>query len=78
MVCPYCDNEMELGLIQSPHEIAWTRGDKKHTIAAAKFHEGSVVLSPLSIKTAIEGNAVKAYICRKCRKVIIDYAKEAQ
>ena len=35
MQCPYCGKEMELGLVQSPHEIAWLKGDTKHAFAIA-------------------------------------------
>ena len=47
MKCPYCGNEMELGLI-------------------AKY----------SLKSFVEGCAVKAFLCRSCKKVIIDYGKK--
>ena len=45
MRCPYCDNEMELGLVQSPHEIAWLKGDTKHAFAIAAAHKDAIVLS---------------------------------
>lgn len=64
---------MELGLIQSHHEIAWVKGEKKHFFARAQFHEGSVVLSELSF---LKGSAVAAHLCRSCKKVIIDYSEE--
>lgn len=73
MQCPYCNKEMEKGLIQSPQEIAWLKGDKKHFLARAKFHDDSVILSSLSM---VKGSSVVAYLCRDCKKVIIDYAKE--
>ena len=38
MQCPYCGKEMELGLVQSPHEIAWLKGDTKHAFAIAAAH----------------------------------------
>ena len=69
MKCPYCGNEMERGVIQSPHEISWT--DKKHFFGRAGFHKGSVVLSQLSFLT---GSAVRAYCCKSCKKVSIDYS----
>ena len=72
MQCPYCKQDMEAGLIQSPREIAWIKGNKKRR-TAARFHEGSVVLSAMDIETYFDGNAVRAYLCRDCRKVIIDY-----
>lgn len=55
MNCPYCTNEMEAGVIQSPHEINWKR--KKSLIGAAEFHKGSVVLSARSF---IKGSSVPA------------------
>lgn len=74
MNCPYCGKEMEKGLIQSPQEIAWIKGEKKRFFGSADFHEGSVVLSELSFLT---GSAVTAFLCRDCRKVLIDYADES-
>jgi len=71
MKCPYCGEEMEAGVIQSPHEISWQ--DKKHFLGRAEFHPGSVVLSELSF---MKGSAVKANLCRKCEKIVIDYADE--
>ncbi|MBR0104296.1 MAG: hypothetical protein IKD83_00065 [Firmicutes bacterium] len=71
MICPYCGKEMEKGLIQSPQEIAWLKGDKKHMFGRAVLHEGSVILSQLSV---MKGSAVTAYLCRDCKKVLIDYS----
>ena len=71
MQCPYCGKEMELGLVQSPHEIAWLKGDTKHAFAIAAAHKDAIVLSPLNIKNMITGCAVRAFLCRSCKKVII-------
>lgn len=68
MKCPYCGEEMEQGVIQSPHEIAWK--NKRSYIGTAKFHKGSIILSKLAI---FEGSAVTANCCHKCEKIIIDY-----
>ncbi len=73
MRCPYCDGEMEQGIIQSPHEIAWIKGNKRPLFGRAGFHEGSVVLSELSV---MKGSAVTAFLCRGCEKVIIDLSDE--
>ena len=58
MTCPYCNNVMEEGIIQSPQELSW---------------KDSLVLSKLSL---MKGSAVKALLCRKCMKVIIDCANK--
>ena len=73
MKCPYCGNEMEQGFIQSPQEISWKKGDKRPLLGRALFHEGSVILSELSF---MKGSAVTAFLCRDCKKVIIDYSDE--
>jgi PHP family Zn ribbon phosphoesterase len=68
MKCPYCGEEMEKGVIQSPQEISWKR--KKHFFGRAEFHDGSIVLSELSM---LKGSATIAHCCRKCEKIVIDY-----
>ncbi len=73
MKCPYCGKDTEKGLLQSPYEISWFKGDRRHLFGRSEFHDGSVVLSELSL---IKGSAVTAYLCRDCRKVIIDYSDE--
>ncbi len=69
MKCPYCNNDMEIGIIQDCNEIAWLKGLDRPALGRAAFHEGSVVLSKLSLT---KGSAVMAYLCRGCGKVIID------
>ncbi len=73
MQCPYCGKGMEKGLISSPQEIAWLKGEKKPLLGRAAFHDGSVVLSELSV---MKGSAVTAYLCRECKKVLIDYSEK--
>lgn len=69
MNCPYCNNMMEEGVIQSPQELSWKKGIKRPFVGRAKFHDDSIVLSKLSY---MKGSAVMAYLCRSCMKVIID------
>ncbi len=70
MTCPWCQKEMEKGLIQSPHEIAWLPGEKRRFFSTrAEFNDGAVTLSRFS---ALRGSAVRAWLCRDCGKVIID------
>ena len=72
MRCPYCEKNMEIGLIQSPHELSWIKGEKRKFFARAIFHEESVVLSELSMN----GSACIAYNCSDCEKIVIDYSDE--
>lgn len=73
MHCPYCAKEMEKGLIHSPHELNWLKGEKRKLFTRASLHEDSVVLSELSV---MKGSAVVAYRCADCEKIIIDYSDE--
>lgn len=68
MKCPYCDEDMEQGVIQSQQEITWDK--RKHLFGGAGFHEGAIVLSEFSM---LKGSTTIAYCCRKCEKIIIDF-----
>ncbi|MBQ8517976.1 MAG: hypothetical protein IJ455_00015 [Agathobacter sp.] len=68
MICPYCNDEMELGVIQSQHEINWS--NKRRFLSSSAINDDVVVLSEFSF---LRGSVVEAYLCRKCRKVMIDF-----
>lgn len=68
MKCPYCETEMERGVIQSPQELSWKK--KRKIIARAKFYEDSIVLSKLSL---MKGSAIISHLCRTCERIVIDY-----
>lgn len=70
MLCPYCNEKMELGVMQSPYEINW--GKRKRFFSSSNADPDAIVLSEYSF---LRGSCVEAYLCRKCEKVIIDYAK---
>lgn len=73
MKCPYCGNHMEKGLIHSPHELSWIKGERRKFFARASLYEDSIVLSELSM---IKGSACVAYNCPQCKKLLIDYSQE--
>ena len=72
MKCPYCNNEMEKGLIHSPNELNWIKGEKKRLFAKASLYPDSVILSEFS---ALKGSACVAYNCATCKKIVIDYGE---
>ena len=62
---------MESGVIQSPHEIVWTKEKRRPPFRKPRFlplAEGSVVLADRSWA----GSTVEAYYCCDCRKIVID------
>lgn len=71
MKCPYCGEGMEIGVIQSSQEINWQ--EKKHLFNRSDLYNSSVCLSERSF---IKGSAVEAWLCRKCKKIIIDFSNE--
>ncbi|WP_313758383.1 PF20097 family protein [Tissierella sp.] len=72
MNCPICNNEMEQGFLQGIKRVAWV---KKHHKISLLPKQGEILL---------ENNVVKdfiflAWICKKCKKVVVDYSdKETQ
>jgi len=72
MKCPFCGNEMELGYIQCRDGVTWT--PKKQLVAALScFGRGSVSLANGAAHNA---DAVFAYKCGECKKVVIDYSTD--
>ena len=45
MNCPYCNNEMLKGLIQSPQEISWLKGEKRKFFGRAEFHKDTLTVT---------------------------------
>jgi len=59
MKCPYCNKDMEQGVIQSSQEINWQ--EKKHLMNRSDMYDGAVCLAPRSFW---KGSSVKAWLCR--------------
>lgn len=67
MKCPFCGGEMEQGFLQGEHKVAWVK--KKHLISILP-KEGEVVLE----NNAFKDFALTAFICKSCKKIIVDYS----
>lgn len=70
MRCPYCNNEMKDGYVQSARQIFFTV--KPHKIFFVGSQDDETILSNYNLTSP----TVKAYRCKKCEKVIIDYSNE--
>ncbi len=77
MNCPYCQKEMLLGYIQCRDGLTWTL--HRQPVAAlsslALLWESDSL--PLSNGAADNSRTVHAYRCADCKKIIIDYSKQA-
>jgi hypothetical protein len=74
MKCPFCNEDMKKGVIQSKHEIIWSP-EKMKILGAAFMHEDAVVLS---IPSFLKHACVVANCCEKCKKVLIDYKENGE
>ncbi len=75
-ICPYCGKEMELGYIQCRDGVTWTR--KLVRVAALSALSRSAVRLSSESLGPFAGNAVEAYRCADCKKVIIEYDADAE
>ena len=67
MKCPYCGGEMEQGLIASAEPINFLK--EVHFINQPKKKDGEFNLAKASMGRRA---AVDAWLCRDCRKIIIN------
>ncbi|MGE4213939.1 MAG: PF20097 family protein [Anaerotignaceae bacterium] len=64
MKCPYCNEEMELGYLQSARTISWS--PKKHKFIFIPNEKKGELYMP----TEGWDSYVESYLCRKCNIVI--------
>ena len=74
MKCPYCSNEMNIGVVQSARQIFFTDKPHKNFFFPDKGVNSEVLLST---HNWIRPSCV-AYHCESCKKIIIDYSVEVE
>lgn len=67
MRCPVCKNEMEQGFLQGMNRVAWVK--KRHRVSLNP-NQGEILLENNSIKDFI----FSSWICKECRKIVVDYS----
>lgn len=67
MNCPVCGQPMEQGFVQAGQMATWVK--KKHLVSLLP-REGEVMLD----RNLMGYCAIPAYICKTCRKVLMDYS----
>jgi len=67
MKCPYCGNEMEIGVVQSAREFFWSY-KKNKMFYVANESNGDIQIA----KWGLTGCAKEAQLCKSCRKIIMD------
>lgn len=71
MKCPYCDQEMTLGYIQSRDGVYWS-SRKRFVAALPPLRSENIRLG--SEDGPMSGAAAEVWLCRSCKKMVIDYA----
>lgn len=70
MKCPYCNNEMILGIMRGSREsIKWVPKEKDKGVFINTFIKGITVLEWYDSK-------VEGYYCSECNKITIDLPKK--
>ena len=72
MNCPYCQAPMEPGFIQCRDGLYWTA--KERPVAALPLLGGDRVDLSEGGGGIFSGHKAKAFCCRACKKVLVDYA----
>lgn len=70
MKCPTCGQEMEEGVVQSAREIFFTIEPHRFWFKVKKEEEVLLSSHNWTRPTCV------AYLCRNCKKVVINYAEK--
>ena len=70
MKCPYCNGEMELGVLQAGHSILWT--PRPHMISLIPRNDGHDLLLD---RSSLSMPKVEAFNCVACKRIVINYSE---
>ncbi|HAZ36522.1 MAG TPA: hypothetical protein DCY71_01550 [Clostridiaceae bacterium] len=78
MRCPYCNQEMDKGFIHNPkHVVSWyPEGSKVSFWSYYDPDYDTEAIRLTSSGSVWEVSVATAHICKRCKKVIIDYDKD--
>lgn len=68
MKCPYCNNDLQEGSIQSGDEIAWFPNGEKKVILRKSINPSKIAIGKFSYLNG--GNALASF-CKNCELIII-------
>lgn len=70
MKCPYCNEDMKLGVIHGDrYTLKWIPNEKDKGVFLQTFVKG------IKLTDSSDFNSIESYLCDKCKKVIIDLPK---
>ncbi len=68
--CPVCNKDMEQGFLQGNQRVAWVKA--KHPFSLLP-KQGEVLLE----NKMMDSFLFAAWICKECKKVVVDYSDKA-
>lgn len=70
MICPYCNQEMQKGIISGYRrgDICWKAGDKCTAFWERVSDDGRITAAKLGLGVF----KITAYYCEQCKKMIFD------
>ena len=69
MKCPNCSEKMDQGYLQGMRRVAWVKNKHKFSLLPK---QAEVLLENNTVKDFL----LKAWICKNCKKIIIDYSNK--
>ena len=70
MKCPYCNEDMKLGVIHGDrYALKWIPKEKDKGVFLQAFVKG------IKLADSSDFNSIESYLCDKCGKIIIDLPK---
>lgn len=72
MKCPYCDNEMAPGYLQSSRALVWDTEILHDVILPRSSGDGMILTKKLSFSKAL---AIESHFCKGCNILLSPLAK---
>ena len=77
MNCPICGKEMEPGYIQGERSMSWITKPNR-LIPRQRYDEFYLPVLPASFTGLGTLSYMDAFICKGCKKIVIDYSEEPE
>ena len=69
MNCPYCNEEMVNGYIQSSNPVYFNKGNKARFFAAGDLRSRNLT------RVSLRAPYIRACYCERCQKIILDVSR---
>jgi hypothetical protein len=67
MRCPYCDFDMEPGILQSSNDIFWSKQERRFPVMP-DIIDGDIIVAEGLYRSSND----KAFLCRNCKRLVVE------